>query len=1175
MRILLLLLMILSFNALADKDKPYTERSIYDNYDDAPKPYQRYIWQMQQRAFPYEYIPENAYQNAVREKDQNTLKLRKSRNLVQAQQPEWTTIGPYNIGGRVRTITVHPTDPNILWIGAASGGIWKSTDGGVSWEPKFDFKSSITMGAICVDPNNPDILFAGTGEGAQTSVFKGSGMYKSTDAGETWNLIGLTEVSSFNRLFIHPKNSNFIITGGFGRGAGVWRSTDGGDTWENTFDRPITDLSINEEDENEFLVGINADGIYITKDGGESYNRIAAQNEGGLNNDAVGRISVQFAQSNPNIIWALMERGAQGSEIGYVYKSNNRGLSWTQIYGGTSVMIFGSNRQGFYNNVIQPNPVNPDHVFVGGVQMYQSENGSVFFSVQGQGNNVHVDQHAVNFAPSDPNIVYVGNDGGVYKSTNGGTAWLDMNKGLEITQFYGFSVDQTRANVVYGGTQDNSTLTNRFNEDQYQVIWGGDGFETRIEIDDPDIVYGQSQYGNFFRRDFSKNEVISLRNGLPAVDANNFLFGSPLEQDYFADGWLYTGGKTLYLNTGANSTSGGAWRDFGLTVSEFISAIEPSKTNEINWFVGTSNAELYLGFENDGGDLEWKRIGNGQLPQRFIIDIETCPETEELVYVSFSGFGTQHIYKSTDNGDTWVVASNGLPNVPVNQLVIDRENVNNIYAATDIGVFVTYNQGNSWLPFGNGMPTVMVSDLEIHYNEDGLLPGKTLRASTYGRSIWEAQIPDDNVIDQAILQPYGGELVVTKTNLPIRWEGFTPPVKVEYSVDDGLTWEPVIDNLEGNVLYWRTPNRPTDLAKVRVTSLTDPSQVEVSYPFALRPKTKGSILSEVATGHIPYGIALDTQGFLWSTSFYSNELFKYRAATMEIVEKFTLKYDSLYTDIAIDEQNNRIYMSKLNSTLGGGGRLEVRDLEGNLIEDILHPFDLSSSYPIGTALLDGYLVLSDRDGDRAFRIVDPQDDFQFIADIDNPCQFTAGPRGMSYDGSEYMYHVCMNFGGGLSDANLYRLSKQDLTFVEEEIKLQNATGLINARGVAFDPIDKNIWISDFNGNIYKIAGFETVSNVEDEEEILNNPEIDAFIYPNPVNNFSNVSIQSNDYNGRMEIKIVDMMGRTVGTLFEGNTSTGNLQNFNIKAEEFESGMYNLIVITDGRIGLVKKFIVNR
>ena len=1169
---LTLLFGLLNPNLKAEKTNDYKNRSIYDNYDDAPKPYQRYIYGMIQRAYPNETIPDNARKNALLQLDRNIHKFSKSNKFLHAQQPEWRVVGPFNIGGRIRSIAVHPTDPNTVWIAAASGGIWKSTDGGGSWDPKFDFQNTASVGAIVVDPNNPDILLAGTGEGANTSVYSGTGLYKSTDGGDTWNILALADVSSFNKIHIHPSDSDFIVAGGFGRSAGLWISTDGGNTWENKLERQITDVSIDPNDKNRIVCGVSG-GIYITSNGGNSFSQIAGQNINGFGNETVGRVSVQMVGGNANIIFALMERGSEG----YVYKSLNGGSSWSQIYGGPQVSIFGPNNQGWYDNVIQPDPSDANNVIVGGIDIYRSTNGTSFSSLTQGGNNIHVDQHCVTFAPSNPDVVYAGNDGGIYKSTNGGSVWFNVTNGLAITQFYGFSVDQTEAVRHYGGTQDNSSLTDRFDVDNWNVIWGGDGFETRIELGDPNIVYGQSQYAGLFRANFALNQTISLRNGLPPNTNANFLFGSPLENDPNYEGSLYVGGKSLYFNFGAQSSGGGAWQDFGLTVQEYISSIEPSKTNEVNWFVGTSNGELYYGSENQTGGVDWVRVGNGQVPQRFITDIETSPNTEELLYVTLSGFGTEHIYRSSDNGTSWASINNNLPDVPVNQIEIDKENENIIYLATDIGVFVTYNQGGTWLPFGRNLPRVQVSDLEIHYNENSLLPSKTLRIATYGRSIWEVDIPSDPIESAEIITPIGGEVYVANTNARVTWQGFTPPIKLEISKDDGQTWQDIQSGVEGNAILVYLENYESDNSRFRISSETDPSQVKISNSFAVRKKRKGSILQENVTGHTPYGIALDTKGFLWSTSFYTNELFKYKASNLELVEKYTLKYDSLYTDITIDESKNRIYISKLNSTSGGGGRLEIRDYnDGSLIEDRLHPFELSTSYPIGTTMFEfsgvNYLLLADRDGNQDFRIVET-DNFSTLTQLINPCQRNSGPRGLAFDGDKYVYHVCMDFGGGLTDASLIRLDKQDLTMEVDRIKLENSSGLINARGCAYDPADDNVWVSDFVGNIYKLAGFNTVTSIEDNNGLEKSSPISANVFPNPATEYSNITFDTGEFSGELSVKVIDMLGNDLGTLFDGNVSKNSVKAFTLNVDNYTAGMYNLMFVANGDVELIKKLIV--
>jgi photosystem II stability/assembly factor-like uncharacterized protein len=1154
---------------------PFHERGLWDDYSDAPKQVHRQLFRTRARAYPFDRIPEGARTEAIDQRNDMLHKMKKYNSSLLGEQTSWRQLGPDNIGGRVRGIAVHPTDPNTVWIAAASGGIWKTTNGGGTWASKFDYKSTVSMGSIAVDPNNPDILFAGTGEGANTQMPSGTGMYKSTDGGETWKLSGLTGVQAFNKTFIHPEDSNLILAGGWGGKSGVYRSKDGGDSWERLNKYSVTDMSIHPRNPNEFIIGVDG-GALITKDMGKTFKSIISpESQGGLPINSIGRVSIQYSQLNTNVIFALIE--AETERRGFLYYSENRGVSWNRsTIQGSEIFFSGGNPQGWYDNVIAVHPTEPKTVLAGGVSLKRTENGLSFADYTA---GIHPDQQCVTFSPSSPDIVYLGGDGGMYRSSNAGKNFSRINKGLEITQFYGFSTQQRSKMGLVGGTQDNNTIANIQNTDNWNALLGGDGFETRLDNDNEDIVYGQSQYGNISWVNMKTGGGQYIANGLPQPrDGTNSLFGAPLEQAYLFPAIMH-GGKSLWMNS--NPVGNSAWFQVGTFVTddtEFISSIEASKTDGDFIAIGT-NAGKFLVFSNAGSEITDFTEG---LPGRFITDIETSFGINDLVYVTVSGYGNPHVFKSADAGETWENISSNLPDVPVNQITLNKNNEENLYVATDIGVFATFNSGATWFPVGEGLPNVSVSDIEIYYNEDGLQPNKMLRAATYGRSIWELDLPQEPDVQQDIITPMGGEVYVSGTEEKFQWYGIDLPVKLEISYDDGAKWERVGGDINSNQYSVNLKKRETDFSMIRVSSVDDPSQVAVSNYFAIELKDKGSVLASAGFNHVPYGIALDKDGNMWTSSFYSGFLFKFNPETWELLGKYELTYDEFYTGLGINPENGNIYISRLESSgaTGGYGNMEIRASDGSFVDYIPHPIQQTefapNAYVIGTVFKDGKLYLGERNNNKILE-VNPKD-MSILNVYDSPCQDEGGPRGLGIDEDGNLLHVCTSFPGNqLTDVNILVLDKDDITKIIDQMKVEDSQGLINARGVTLDPGSTDLWVSEFGGqtgSIYKIAGFNTTKDIDPTSINSKNylSGLDVEIFPNPARELANVSFNSGEYSGRFRVVLTDLTGRQLAVPFDDNVGKNNVKPFSIQTDKLMSGSYNLVFHLNGNVIGTEKFI---
>jgi photosystem II stability/assembly factor-like uncharacterized protein len=1129
------------------------------------------------RAYPFKEIPEDAYQNSILEKEKLKFKKAKYSSMIQAQQPEWKPIGPFNTGGRIKSIVIHPDNPDIVYIGAAAGGIWKTTDGGQNWKPIFDHQNSIAFGSLAIDEKNPNVIYAGTGEAVPGGggIYLGSGMYKTTDAGETWKLIGLSNVGAFSKVYVHPLNSNLIYAGATSRGIGFYKSTDAGATWNQTLNASVTDVSIDPLNEKYVICGVNGVGFYTSNDAGETWQNKSSS----LPINGYGRISIQMAPSFTKVMYLLSETSETGGSAvkisSLILRSNDSGISWYKVLDGGSSFF---NGQGYYDNYLIINPQDADNVMAGGIDVFKSTNGSSFINVTNvySGGTVHPDQQCAVFYKKDPKIIYYGNDGGIWKTTNGGDQIVKVSNGLDITQLYALSIDNTQENRNYGGSQDNGSLGNR-DPLNWQLYLGGDGFQSVVDPFDPNIVIMESQYGNMARFDFTNGtKANGATSGLAPSNSTNAPFFAPIAVDPNPNrqGFYYHGRKGVFYNTDKCSSG---WTQALKDRTAFCTSLGVSnfiKDEFFSLYAGFANGELFY-----TEDLEtWTQVNTNGLPNRAISNVITSSNDKVTAYVVLSGYGTPHVYKTTNKGNTWTNIGQDLPNTPVNQIALNPNNELNIYVGTDIGVFTTYDGGASWLPFGSNLPNSPITDLQFRVykgiNPDPKLKKIFLRASTYGRSVWEVELPETNVATQEILIPFGGEQYIGQTNERIAWSGFELPVKVEYSSNNGDTWLELADNVNGNSMLMFVPNTNSFEMRIKISSKKKVDQVKISNTFAVTRKKKGSVTSTNTLSFTAYGISYDGNGFLWATDIgISGKLYKIDASTLQVVKSLDLAGDSLFTDICVDRTNGDFYTHRFTTlTEGSDGKLEIYDKTGKRLKSVKSP---AGTYPIGVELVDGKLLVSNRDGNKKFTYLDKKT-LTWVQDFDNSCNVNYGPRGLAYDGVEFLYHICTDFtGGSMSSAKIVKINKNNLTKAVDAMELDGSQGLINARGVDYDPTDKNFWVSDYGGNIYKIAGFETVTSVDESKSDFNNSDIEIKIAPNPMVNFASIAFEVKKDYSNVKIEIYDAIGKRVGILFDDRVNVSSPKNLVLNSEKYQNGLYNLVFIIDGQILETKKFIVNK
>ena len=738
-------------------------------------------WMNDQRAYPTGTIPTGWREKARTAINQHNL----AKSSFSTASLSWAYTGPNNIGGRVRSIVLDPTNSNSLYCGSVSGGVWKSTNAGVSWSVTNDFAGSLVIGCMAIHPTNPNIIYAGTGEGYfNVDYLRGSGVLKSTDGGQNWTL--LTNFSNtnpsfsyyyINKIVIRPTSPETVYAAMLG---GVWRTTNGGTNWAQILSKPptvsvrCTDL-IMDPSNPDIMYAVfgffSQDGIYKTINGGNTWSKVTGSGSGfPSTSDKYIRISLAIAPSNPAILFACI-----ADSNGYTHsiqKTTNSGAAWfaagtpTNPIAGNATHLGG---QGWYNNVIAAHPTNPNVVFTGGINMYKSTDGGASWQMKTNWDPqtgyqyMHADQHAIVFDPSNPAIMYFGNDGGMYKSVDGGETFGAINNNLGITQFYSCAVHPT-TEVYYGGTQDNGTLKIS-SSPAWNAVLTGDGGVTWVDQSTPSIVYTELPDLAITKSTNSGATWFKAMTGIPAkggsLDAgttDRVSFIAPITMDPSNSQILLAGTYRVWKTTNSgvqwfSISSDLAGNDplFGASEGAVITAIAVAKSASQTVYVGTSG---YKRFNSDGtiafqipakvlvttnGGTSWNDVTKSTLPDRQVTAIAIDPGSSDRVIVGYSGYDENstvhgHVFLSENRGAAWSNISGDLPNLPVNAVVIDPANTNHIIIGTDMGVFETYDEGSSWGVRNDGLANVQVLDLDLR--SDGYL-----FAATHGRGVYKSATP--------------------------------------------------------------------------------------------------------------------------------------------------------------------------------------------------------------------------------------------------------------------------------------------------------------------------------------------------------------------------------------------------------------------------------------------------
>jgi photosystem II stability/assembly factor-like uncharacterized protein len=718
------------------------------------------------------------------------------------------SIGPATMGGRIDDIAVVESDPRIIYIGAAGGGLFKTVNGGITWQALFEDQPNPSIGDIAIAPSNPSIVYVGTGEAnnRQSSSW-GDGVYKSMDGGTTWTHLGLKATHHIGRIVVHPTDPNIVYVAALGdlwgpnKERGVYKSTDGGATWTQTLyideDTGANDVQIDLQSPNilyastyqhrRTVFGYNGggpgSGLYRSTDGGSHWTKMTK----GLPIGDLGRCAFDIYRRNTNIVYALVEH----QTLGGVYRSEDKGASWIRM-GDT-------NPRPSYFSQIRVDPNNDLRVWLGGVNLYMSEDGGKTF-VQTRFARVHSDVHALWIDPANSDHLLSGNDGGITEDS--GRSWRHMNN-IALGQFYEVAFDFQKPYHVCGGLQDNyswcgpSSTTQQLgigNED-WITVQGGDGFYNRIDPSDPNIIYAESQDGNLSRRDLRTSESKSIRplEDNDAAPRYRFQWNSPMMISPHDPKTIYYGGNHLFKSTdrgdtwerlGEDLTTGAdrnklsilgkvvdektLSRNDGVAAWPCITAIAESPAKAGVLWVGTDDGNVQM--SRDDGKTWSNVVGRmqGVTKGGYVSRIEPSHKEPGTAYITFDNHRAAdygiYIFRTTNYGDSFTRLTNGIPPDAGTVHVIreDPVNMNLLFAGTEFGMFASFDRGANWHRMKNGLPTVPVFDIQIHPRDHDLI------LATHGRSIW---IMDDiAALEQLNPQVLTSDLKLFDTRPGIEWK---------------------------------------------------------------------------------------------------------------------------------------------------------------------------------------------------------------------------------------------------------------------------------------------------------------------------------------------------------------------------------------------------------------------
>ncbi len=729
---------------------------------------------------PISTVPNNGYfDQIIGQNGMDVDVFRKGLEIAQQQakqnkiyrdtEGEWTVQGPGNLGGKVDAIAVDPTDEKIIYIGFGVGGLYKTIDGGNTWNSIFDDNIFTAVYTITIDPSDHNVIYIGTGDLSNSGAFfMGNGLFKSTNGGDSWTHIGLEENGTVTKILVSPTDPNTIYasTMGYVRrknlNQGVYKTIDGGATWTQSLfvsdTAGVVDMVMDPNDAdvvfaagyNRYytsykarLSGLNSK-IYRTSDGGNNWTII----EDKLPQFELSRIGLAIYPSNPAKVYAVYT--GLDYQVHSIYRSDDAGVHWDSL--STAGLEDATAGFGWYFGEIWVNPTDPDDVFIGGVELWRTkDNGENWTKTTPDWWEyiVHSDMHAMAFTPSGKMIL--GTDGGLYRSEDDAFSWTDIEN-IPTNQFYRTYYDPNNPNDYWGGLQDNgTTVGNKNNINNWDRVWGGDGFLMQLNPYNENSGYYSTQRGNIVK--LSKAEYINVKeyfiDDRTGWETPYFLSEFDTVNSYYGTYKVYNGRDKGEFNFSVNAISEDL-TDGPIPPERYhiISNIAESPIKEGLLYAGTSDGNVWYTNYSVFAPEDWQRIDKFD-NDYYVSDIEGSPTDENSIFLCQSSYLKDdfeaRVYKTTDMGDTWTSIAGDLPPVNVREILIMPDADDQyIFIANDAGVYVTLNGGEHWERVGTNMPSIPVFDLVYNVVNNQLV------AATYGKSLMTYDLGNIKVANEEI-----------------------------------------------------------------------------------------------------------------------------------------------------------------------------------------------------------------------------------------------------------------------------------------------------------------------------------------------------------------------------------------------------------------------------------------
>lgn len=1034
--------------------------------------FRRWEWLMKSRTYPdgYFFNPQIAYQEYQ--------KIRKGvaeRSI--SSGPAWDYIGPdviplnNNGVGRLNVIRFNPQNASVIYVGAACGGVWKSTNGGSTWTNLSDFLPSLSIADIAINPRYPDSIFVATGDGygyeSDNYDFWGglytAGVLVSGDGGQTWAQTGWGKDQAdrdiIQRLQINPADPDILV---MTTRNGIFRSVNAGQTWTQVRFGHFYDIEFRPGSADTLFTS-NGNGLFRSINRGQSFTQISS----GLGG---GRVSLALTPANPNVIYSL-------SESGVFKKSVNGGTSFTLTASQPGDF---TNLYGYYGSVLVVSPTVESTVFAAGLEIVRSTDSGANWRVVSNTSStdrVHVDFHALEYAPNTSTL-YAGTDGGIWRTPNAGINWTNLSNGLGIKQYYRISHSSQNPYTIYAGAQDNGT--DQFKNGVWTHVTGGDGMDNAVNTNDDNYVITSYQYGQFLLSSDGGNNFNDIA---PSTGA----WVTPIIVDAVDGNTFYA----AYQNVWKSTDNGNTWNQIStMNAGDDLIALAVSGANTI---YAANQTQIWV--THDGGNT-WNNIKSG-LPADLAINyISVSPSDSNDVWVGFSGYdAADKVFHSTDGGIRWENFSVGLPNVPVNCVMVNPYANQGIFAGTDLGVYYS-EAGSDFTLFGTELPNVMISDLDVI---EGV---NKIRAGTYGRGIWEADIPVTNAIteDAAVIGVENpvGELCSST---------FTPVIKIKNFGANDLTSLTINYGLDGDtslIYQWNGTLTQGSSVSVSLPSITTTNGnhdfvTYCSMPNGIADLNAINDLRSVLFSVSATGVALPvTESFEGNTLTGMNNFYVVNTANMLAINGGG----------SFNQSSFSIKAGFFNST-SGTAILSTRHLD---FTNALNPLGLSFDYayaPYSANYHDSLFVKISTDCGATWTTLVEKGDTSLQTAAERNVQFY--PLGSEWERS-------------FTDLSAYN------GFSDVVIRFEFKSGFGN-----------NLYVD----NINILPNFNSVSDVSFDGNI--------YAFPNPFSTSFRVAFNSSN---KYLLTVADISGRVVYQVKENGTGQNLIT---IPADAFASGSYLLTV----------------